>query len=188
MRASAHQPIFFVNADLQYPCIEDAALTPNGQRVELAGRRPSDRVADEVRLMWRAKTEAPDLLHHVSTSLFISEKGRRCWQLEDGDELTLRAVTLVNRRKEVLRRDYWWVDVHEEHGILDEDHSVIERHGRAILRVPVFRVAWNRVPDLDLFLCASTFAHVVSSAIVERSRFERLTGARFVPVDGSSWP
>lgn len=188
MTTPEQQQLLFRVPDLEFPCIDDAAFTPSGKRVELAGRRAPGKAKEEVRLLWKTKKTAPDLLYHASLKLFISQKARECWQLEDGEALTLHPLALVDRKKTILRSDYWWVDIHAEHSILDEERSVIERSGRAILRIPLFRVAWNRVPDLNLFLCRETYSPVLSSVLVERSRFCGLSGAHFIAVDGGSWP
>ena len=180
--------LFFCVPDLHFPCIKESATSTTGERAELAGRRPSDLLRGAITLPWKSGGVVPDFLHHASLALLVSEKARGCLVLEESSSMALRQLVLVDGRKRTLRSDYWWVDVKEEHLILDEGRSVVERAGRAVLRIPEYRVDWRNVPALDLFVCRTTFALVVSSEFVQRYRFSSLTGASFASVDGGSWP
>jgi hypothetical protein len=178
--------IFFRLFDVEYPCIEYAATKQNGEKLELYDGAPDP--DPPLLLRWVPKTEPPDFLYSVSGNLYVSEWVRQCWSLASCREYSLIPLHLVSRRGDLIRDDYWWINLKSEYSIMDESRSECTKSGPVFLRVHRFCVDWASVPHHNLFLCSEVHAAVFSERFAEIARVARLTGVVFTEVSGGRWP
>ncbi|HYI12030.1 MAG TPA: hypothetical protein VEK57_23450 [Thermoanaerobaculia bacterium] len=183
-----HRQLYFRAADLDYPVIEKAARDRNGEKLKLKDSLPEGEPS-EVILTWGFSSEPPDLLNTLSQHLYISERARRTWGLENGPAYELVPVRLTDRSgKKFLDATYWWVKIRTRVAILDEEKSQGKKMGPIYHEIDRFAVNWANVPDIDIFLCDMTVSAVFSERLVAVAKEAGLTGALFREVDGGRWP
>ena len=180
--------LYFRAADLDYPVIEKAARDRNGEKLKLRDDLPEGEPR-EVVLEWGFPEAPPDFLNTLSLHLYVSERARRTWGLENGPAHELVPVRLIDPSK---RRDldvtFWWVKIRTRIRIIDEEKSQGRKMGPIYHEIDRFVVNWSNVPIVDVFLCDDTVSAVFSSRFVTAAREAGLTGAHFREVDGGRWP
>lgn len=180
--------LYFRAADLDYPVIEKAARDRNGEKLKLRDDLPEGE-PPEVVLTWGFPDPPPDFLNTLSGHLYVSERARRTWGLENGLAHELVPVRLTDPS---TRRDldvtFWWVKIRTRVRIIDEEKSEGRKMGPIYHQIDRFVVTWAAVPDADIFLCDDTVSAVFSVRFVAAAKDAGLTGAHFREVDGGQWP
>lgn len=177
--------IFFRVFDVNFPCVESAPVDSRGDKIELIDGGPDPEL---ILLRWPSSDSPPDFIWSASTKLFVSSRVKLRWQLTPSESVTLVPVHLLASRGEFVATDYWWVNIHSEHRIMDRERSQFDGSGRVVLKIRRFVVDWELVPPLDLFICRDIYKPVFSERYVRAAREGGFSGVVFTPVDGGAWP
>lgn len=138
----------------------------------------------QLNLMQERKGRLTDVLHTLSSKLFVSERAAEVMLANRPNGVTVHMLNL-RRRDGTLLCEYFWLNIHSLVELVDRKRSVFREWevGRGISHIDRLHLLEKNIPDDDLFLFRETAEVVFSSRLVRAVTSARLTGIRFEPID-----
>jgi hypothetical protein len=142
----------------------------------------------QLNLMQERKGRLTDVLHSLSSKLFVSERAAEVMLASRPKGVSVHRVNLRHRDGTLLR-EYFWLNVHTRVEVLDRARSVFREWGvgRGVSHIDRLHLREENIPDEDLFLFRETSQVVFPSRLVSAVTSARLTGIKFEPIDADVW-
>lgn len=141
-------------------------------------------------LVQERKGQLADVLHTLSSKLFVSERAAEVMLSARHEGVTVHRLNLRHRDGTLLR-EYFWLNVHTRVELMDRERSVFREWevGRGVSHIERLQLREENIPDTDLFVFREIEQPVFSPRLVGAVRSARLTGIRFEPIDERfRWP